>query len=762
MRITRLRLENVKRHADLTLDFGPGLNVVRGPNEAGKTTIQRALEMALFRRANSTAQELDGVRRWGADAEPRVTLTFEEDGSPLELTKRFAGQKGTVELRSGKELLTDPAAVEQVMTAATGLPTEKFFRATASVRHQEMDDLDQDASTLRDRLQQSMSGADKGTYAARRKLEDAIRRYRSEGAKNPGYLKVTRAEVERLEAEVARGEAALQQLEADRSALTAARDARVALDTRQAELRRGVEYSQRAVTLHRRGADAQRRYNLYRRAAELQSEIERLDSSHPSKISLVSLRGAVERLRNVEYRLSEMRAELSSEPDLSAYDVAIPDVRWRPWALAGLLASAAALLVVGLGLMAGVGTPIVLVAAVLAATGMLTAYVGIRQRRLLTDIKLQNELRDTEIRRRLRGRSQLVDDVKEVERERAESLQALDLPDVGEAERLLAAESEHVAQIENLKAEYRGLFERDPGPDVVRLRDEAAAEADECRHALAGMGKVGEEPDKSLAAYEAALKAITTERERAVREEAQAEARVEANKVDAEQVALATESLAAAQERARQVERRLRVYETTLATLDAAEKATMKAAARYLEQTMAKDVERITGGRYRQLRVDEENLAFSVFSPELNDWVDARSLSQGTLDQLYLCARIGIVRQVTAPGSPPLIFDDPFVTFDDERAKRALHLLRDLATDHQIILLTTSERYDELAETVIVLPAPETPPERAPVAGSPQPAAAKPAATATGRPAAAASQGQPAGRQAPMSELFSQQELEKR
>ncbi|HEY7598379.1 MAG TPA: ATP-binding protein, partial [Candidatus Limnocylindrales bacterium] len=222
MRITRLRLGNVKRHADLTLELAPGLTIIRGPNEAGKSTIQRALEMVLFRRATSTAQELDGVRRWGATGEPTVSLEFEDEGISGTLTKTFAGQKGTVELRSGENVERDPAAVEHVIASLTGLPSEKFFLATASVHHHDLADLKQDEGTLRDRLQQSMSGATRGTYAAKRKLEELIKRYRSEGPKNPGHLKVARDDVARLEAQVAAGEAALRQLDAERATLAEA------------------------------------------------------------------------------------------------------------------------------------------------------------------------------------------------------------------------------------------------------------------------------------------------------------------------------------------------------------------------------------------------------------------------------------------------------------------------------------------------------------------------------------------------------------
>ena len=204
------------------------------------------------------------------------------------------------------------------------------------------------------------------------------------------------------------------------------------------------------------------------------------------------------------------------------------------------------------------------------------------------------------------------------------------------------------------------------------------------------MGEVGRDPERHVAAHRVAIERLTPDRETALQAEAHAEARVAANGVDAEQVAADTETLSAAQEQLAAAERRVRIYEQVMATLDAAERATMKKAARFLEQRMARDVDRITGGRYRRLKVDEATLTFTVYSPELDDWVDVRRLSQGTLDQLYLCARLGIVRQVTAPASPPLVFDDPFVSFDDERALRAVAMLHDMAREYQVLLLTTA------------------------------------------------------------------------
>jgi uncharacterized protein YhaN len=184
-------------------------------------------------------------------------------------------------------------------------------------------------------------------------------------------------------------------------------------------------------------------------------------------------------------------------------------------------------------------------------------------------------------------------------------------------------------------------------------------------------------------------------------------ARVDQNAVDAEQVAAATERLADARERLATYERRVRVYGAALRSLTSAEQATIKKAARFLEQRMGVDVGKITRGRYRRISVDEEELTFRVWSPELSGWVDVRELSQGTLDQFYLAARLGLVRQVTQDRRPPLLFDDPFVTFDDERASQALQLIKEIAGDHQVLLLTCSKRYDSVADKVIELPKPK-------------------------------------------------------
>ena len=121
-------------------------------------------------------------------------------------------------------------------------------------------------------------------------------------------------------------------------------------------------------------------------------------------------------------------------------------------------------------------------------------------------------------------------------------------------------------------------------------------------HTLAGMGEIGRDPERHLAAFNLALQRLAPEREAALQAEANAEARVTNNASTPSRSRPRPRRSSRPRSQLAAAERRLRIYEDVLATLNAAERGTMKKAARFLEQRMARDIERITGGRYRRLR----------------------------------------------------------------------------------------------------------------------------------------------------------------
>ena len=63
-------------------------------------------------------------------------------------------------------------------------------------------------------------------------------------------------------------------------------------------------------------------------------------------------------------------------------------------------------------------------------------------------------------------------------------------------------------------------------------------------------------------------------------------------------------------------------------------------------------------------------------------------LSQGTVDQLYVCLRLAIGEVMSQKHHLPFIIDDAFVHFDFKRTKRMIHILKQVSTKRQVILLT--------------------------------------------------------------------------
>jgi DNA repair exonuclease SbcCD ATPase subunit len=340
-----------------------------------------------------------------------------------------------------------------------------------------------------------------------------------------------------------------------------------------------------------------------------------------------------------------------------------------------------------------------LIGAGIAVLGFAFAGVAVWLRR---GDRMSGQLRDVEIDRRLRGRSEMEAELRLAEAGLEQHLGTLGLADLPAAEELLGREEAHVGQIDRLEAQLDGLVGKEPRETLPGLRDAAALEIEQKTSALEALGPIAKEP-RARERLEVEVRDSEEAVGRARDDEANARARVEANVVDAEQVAGQAERLAMWQEQLAALQRRQRVYAATLAAIDRAEEATMKTATRYLEAHMVRDLGPATDGRYRRVRVDDKTLDIEVHAPERGDWVPVRALSQGTLDLVFLIARLGLVRLVTGDRRPPLVFDDPFVTLDDARAARALALLKSLATDFQVIYLTTSDRYDGAADAVVEL-----------------------------------------------------------
>ena len=68
--------------------------------------------------------------------------------------------------------------------------------------------------------------------------------------------------------------------------------------------------------------------------------------------------------------------------------------------------------------------------------------------------------------------------------------------------------------------------------------------------------------------------------------------------------------------------------------------------------------------------------------------MDASYLSSGTYDQIYLALRLGIIDIIFEDKKVPIILDESFTQYDDNRLKTMLDIIYKRVYKNQIILFT--------------------------------------------------------------------------
>jgi uncharacterized protein YhaN len=110
----------------------------------------------------------------------------------------------------------------------------------------------------------------------------------------------------------------------------------------------------------------------------------------------------------------------------------------------------------------------------------------------------------------------------------------------------------------------------------------------------------------------------------------------------------------------------------------------------HLNKAASDMIVEITGGIYDSMSVDEN---LNLFMNTRTKLVPVSQVSSGTMDQVYLALRLATARLVQeGHDQMPLIFDDSFVQYDDDRLRTALKWISRAYQDHQIIIFTCHQR----------------------------------------------------------------------
>lgn len=684
MIITRLEMFRFKRFKHAQFAFQPGLNVIQGPNEAGKSTLRTALMAVLFGNPTSESVATQAWTTWGEPERCELRLEYRDhQGHTCQLRKDFS--EGKIFLVKEQETYRTAKTIQTMIAEELGIPNEEFYMLCSSLDVRSLANLGTAASRKETgkMLASLMSGSGNGQDCGQilKKLDDAVREI-GKGLKSPskvpGPLKAGRDRLTLLTAQ----RADLERRAAERQSKISEHESLNArlekAKQRMGELEHLLEANAKLLAAQKRRSELAEQDAQFDRSRELlrKSETE-LEALRLELERTPAARFSAEQVQELQNLLQQREKLCGTSP------CSLPPRPGPIW------------LAVGFGLLA-LGIAGAFFAWKLLGLFFLGGIAGLalawRQREIwrrqeaacraaMTEWENENAACDNRLRQIMAAAAGISpEDIlkswpqaqKTIARSEALQRQFQNIQPVDET------------RWQALRSELRIADDvlNDPQSAGLRLEPQNLAERQRERQQLAGQMAEWSEQQASLKAW----------------------LRQDTGSID--QLNSVDEEIADLKERLQQWERRERLFRTTFDLLDRARRATLNPAREVLEQAAGGLFRRLSGGRYEKLMVSDEDLSSRIHSQESGKWEDPAVLSQGAFDQFYLSLRLALCDILSAGKHPPLLLDEPFAAFDLERLQSAQALLRELAGQRQIFLFTCRHEYDRIADHLIELEGP--------------------------------------------------------
>ncbi len=106
-------------------------------------------------------------------------------------------------------------------------------------------------------------------------------------------------------------------------------------------------------------------------------------------------------------------------------------------------------------------------------------------------------------------------------------------------------------------------------------------------------------------------------------------------------------------------------------------------------------IEKISSNKYKKASFDADSGL--IVEKEDGEYISCNNLSLGTIDQLYLSLRLSAMNEISDE-KMPIILDETFAYYDNERLMNIIKFMAEDYTDNQIIIFTCSNREKEILD----------------------------------------------------------------
>ena len=116
-------------------------------------------------------------------------------------------------------------------------------------------------------------------------------------------------------------------------------------------------------------------------------------------------------------------------------------------------------------------------------------------------------------------------------------------------------------------------------------------------------------------------------------------------------------------------------------------------------QNLSKNMSKISNNKYSKVTINDEKGL--IIENDNGEYISVDQLSVGTIDQLYLSLRLSMIEELSNERLP-IMLDETFAYFDDERLENILKYLVGELNKHQVLIFTCTDREHQILKKMKV------------------------------------------------------------
>ena len=718
MKIKNIKLEKYKRFKNLSLDFDPGINVVVGENEAGKSTLAQAIMDLLYVDPTTKALSFVNSRKsWGTSHMPQIEMTFFALESVFLLSKDF--QKKTILLKNldtKKQVDTYKESLDN-LKKIIGITSEHLYRKTAFINQGDVALIDSSDDLLHEITDMSTAngGGQNGVQKIIKNLQSELAiltRGLERPANNPGPIKLQQDRILKItdyqkdkktqwekkqlasntqdesDVELEKVSAKIDEIKELLNNYKISKEAKVNLSAVVDEIKLLEEKLQKVENLNREIENLKNETKKYSKFEnpELENDLKTIIGLEQS------VKLSEKEVKNIGVESGINQQDL--EPIKTTNESKFPVVTAAHIIVTLIFLTITVVLYLT---QESIVFPIIILIlgffinlAILLWGKLSSKQVELTPNKSYEDsmTKLENQIKD-----------RITNDKRELER----ILLKYEVKDVNE---FYSLKADYVS----IKTKYSDLLSQRKvvlgGEDVEKVRKRQlellySKKEIETNVLTEKVLNTQLSPEKYLEKSRE-LDKLELQQKNLTDELVASRTRVSDSNVEYSQIVTLEEELENSKKYLSDLIQKQKVLQLTITTLQEAVLEVSKSANKILEKTVGDKLSKITSNHYSNIKV-KPDLTIQVYSNEKNDWVDPiNELSRGTIDQIYFLVRLGFLKLITENKSIPIILDDPFVTADASRKESIREVITEIAKQHQVILFTNDFDYTEWGNTILL------------------------------------------------------------